>query len=126
MKGGVVYVFIFDKLLFWFGSLKIISEVSEVLNKLVLVINDYSDLNILVEGYMDDVLIFNFCMDDNWDFSVKWVILVVWMLVEDYYVDFIRMIVVGWFEFILKEDNGSSVGRSVNCCMEIIIILKLD
>lgn len=44
---------------------------------------------------MDDVLIFNFCMDDNWDFSVKWVILVVWMLVEDYYVDFIRMIVVG-------------------------------
>ena len=46
VKGGVVYVSISDKLLFRSGSSRITSEADEVLNKLALVINDHSDLNI--------------------------------------------------------------------------------
>ncbi len=126
VKGGVVYVSISDKLLFRSGSSKITSEASEVLNKLALVINDHSDLNILVEGHTDDVPISNSCMDDNWDLSVKRATSVVRMLVEDYYVDPTRMTAAGRSEFIPKEDNGSSAGRSANRRTEIIITPKLD
>ena len=126
VKGGVVYVSISDKLLFRSGSSKITSEASEVLNKLALVINDHSDLNILVEGHTDDVPISNSCMDDNWDLSVKRATSVVRMLVEDYYVDPTRMTAAGRSEYIPKEDNGTSAGRSANRRTEIIITPKLD
>ncbi len=126
VRGGVVYVSISDKLLFRSGSSKISTEASEVLNKLAMVINDHSDLNVLVEGHTDDVPISNSCMDDNWDLSVKRATSVVRMLVEDYYVDPTRMTAAGRSEYIPKEDNGTSSGRSANRRTEIIITPKLD
>ncbi len=126
VKGGVVYVSISDKLLFRSGSSRITSEADEVLNKLALVINDHSDLNILVEGHTDDVPISNSCMDDNWDLSVKRATSVVRTLVDDYYVDPRRMTAAGRSQYIPKADNSSSSGRGINRRTEIIITPKLD
>ncbi len=126
VKGGVVYVSISDKLLFRSGSSRITSEADEVLNKLALVINDHSDLNILVEGHTDDVPISNSCMDDNWDLSVKRATSVVRTLVDDYYVDPQRMTAAGRSQYIPKADNSSSSGRGINRRTEIIITPKLD
>lgn len=126
VKGGVVYVSISDKLLFRSGSSRITSEANDVLNKLALVINDHSDLNILVEGHTDDVPISNSCMDDNWDLSVKRATSVVRTLVDDYYVDPQRMTAAGRSQYIPKADNSSSSGRSTNRRTEIIITPKLD
>ncbi len=126
VKGGVVYVSISDKLLFRSGSSRITSEANDVLNKLALVINDHSDLNILVEGHTDDVPISNSCMDDNWDLSVKRATSVVRTLVDDYYVDPQRMTAAGRSQYIPKADNSSSTGRSTNRRTEIIITPKLD
>ncbi len=126
VKGGVVYVSISDKLLFRSGSSKITSEANEVLNTLALVINDHSDLNILVEGHTDDVPISNSCMDDNWDLSVKRATSVVRTLVDDYYVDPQRMTAAGRSQYIPKADNSSSSGRGINRRTEIIITPKLD
>jgi len=126
VKGGVVYVSISDKLLFRSGSSRITSEADEVLNKLALVINDHSDLNILVEGHTDDVPISNSCMEDNWDLSVKRATSVVRTLVDDYYVDPQRMTAAGRSQYIPKADNSSSSGRGINRRTEIIITPKLD
>lgn len=126
VKGGVVYVSISDKLLFRSGSSKITSEARAVLGKLALVINDHSDLNILVEGHTDNVPISNSCMEDNWDLSVKRATSVVRILEEEYYVAPERMTAAGRSEYIPKSDNGSSAGRSINRRTEIIITPKLD
>lgn len=126
VKGGVVYVSISDKLLFRSGSSRITSEANDVLNTLALVINDHSDLNILVEGHTDDVPISNSCMDDNWDLSVKRATSVVRTLVDDYYVDPQRMTAAGRSQYIPKADNSSSSGRGINRRTEIIITPKLD
>lgn len=124
--GGVVYVFIFDQFLFQFGSFWIIVEVNEVFGKVVMVVSDYSDFNLMVEGYIDNVFIFNNCIKDNWDLSVKCVMVVVRVLEEEYYVDFICMIVVGWADKLFKVDNDFEIGCSFNCCIEIVIMLCLD
>ncbi|MEZ5042648.1 MAG: OmpA family protein [Saprospiraceae bacterium] len=126
VKGGVVYVSISDKLLFRSGSSKITSEARGVLGKLALVINDHSDLNILVEGHTDNVPISNSCMEDNWDLSVKRATSVVRILEEEYYVAPERLTAAGRSEYIPKSDNGSSAGRSINRRTEIIITPQLD
>ncbi len=126
VRGGKVHVSISDKLLFRSGSSKISSRAEEVLDKIALVINDHSDLEILVEGHTDDVPIENSCLEDNWDLSAKRATAVVRSLQEDYYVDPQRLIAAGRSEYVPKEDNSTSEGRSKNRRTEIVIMPKLD
>lgn len=126
VKGGVVYVSISDKLLFSEGSSRVNSDALDVLAKLASVINDHNDLNVLVEGHTDDVPISNSCVRDNWDLSVKRATSVVRILQQDFYVAPERLTAAGRSEFVPKEDNESSDGRSKNRRTEIIITPKLD
>ncbi|KAA3636495.1 MAG: hypothetical protein DWQ02_08190 [Bacteroidetes bacterium] len=126
VRGGKVHVSISDKLLFRSGSSKISSRAEDVLDKIALVINDHSELDILVEGHTDDVPINNSCLEDNWDLSAKRATAVVRSLQEDYYVEPQRLIAAGRSEFVPKEDNSTSEGRSKNRRTEIVIMPKLD
>ena len=126
VRGGVVYVSISDKMLFRSGSSKISSAAEEVLGKIATVINDHSDLNVMVEGHTDDVPIANSCTADNWDLSVKRATSVIRVLTEDYYVDPQRLTAAGRSEFIPKADNDTDEGRSLNRRTEIIMTPKLD
>ncbi len=126
VKGGVVYVSISDKLLFKSGSSTISNEAHRVLNKLAMVINDHSDLNILVEGHTDNVPMSSSCVKDNWDLSVKRATSVVRALQQDYYVSPERLTAAGRSEYVPKAENDSRIGRSINRRTEIIITPKLD
>lgn len=126
VRGGVVYVSISDKLLFTTGSSRINEEAKQVLGTIATVINDQSDLNILVEGHTDNVPISRKGMVDNWDLSVKRATSIVRILQTDYYVSPERLTAAGRSEYVPKADNESADGRSQNRRTEIIFTPRLD
>jgi chemotaxis protein MotB len=126
VKKGVVYISISDKMLFKSGSATINATAETVLGKIAKVVNDHSELDILVEGHTDNVPISNSCISDNWDLSVKRATSVVRVLQKKYNVDPSRMTAGGRSEFAPKDSNESKKGRSTNRRTEIIITPKLD
>jgi chemotaxis protein MotB len=126
VRGGVVYVSISDRLLFNSGSSRVTDEAREVLGKVASVINDHSDLQVMVEGHTDDIPIENSCITDNWDLSVKRATSIVRILQEEHYVAPERLVASGRSEYVPKADNETSAGRSINRRTEIIIAPRLD
>ena len=126
IRGGMVHVSISDKLLFQSGSSKISSSAKEVLGKIATVINDHSDLDVMVEGHTDNVPMSNSCMQDNWDLSVSRATSVVRSLANDHYIAPERLIASGRSEYLPKAENDSREGRSLNRRTEIVITPKLD
>lgn len=126
VKKGVVYISISDKMLFKSGSANITTTAESVLGKIAKVVNDHSNLDILVEGHTDNVPISNSCMTDNWDLSVKRATSVVRVLQQKYNVVPDRMTAGGRSEYVPKDTNETAKGRSINRRTEIIITPKLD
>lgn len=126
VRGGLVHVSISDKLLFKSGSSTINAPARGVLGKIASVINDHSDLEILVEGHTDNVPMNNGCIEDNWDLSVKRATAVVRSLANDHYVSPERLTAAGRSYYIPKNDNDTAEGRSKNRRTEIVIQPRLD
>ncbi len=126
VKKGVVYVSLSDKLLFKSGSAEISSAAEAVLGKIAKIVNDYQQLDILVEGHTDSVPISTSCMADNWDLSVKRSVSVIRMLQNRFGVAPNRMTAGGRSEFTPKTTNDTAEGRKLNRRTEIIITPKLD
>ena len=126
VKKGVVYVSISDKLLFSSGSHRLTSRAQTVLGKVASVLNDHSNLDVLVEGHTDNVPIRSDCVEDNWDLSVKRATSVVRNLQTTYNVDPARLTAGGRSEYVPKFDNQSNDGRKANRRTEIIITPRLD
>ena len=126
VRGGLVHVSISDKLLFKSGSSNINDKAKEVLGKIASVINDHSELQILVEGHTDNVPMNNGCIVDNWDLSVKRATAVVRSLADEHYVNPERLTAAGRSYYIPKNDNETAEGRSKNRRTEIIIQPRLD
>lgn len=126
VKKGVVYISLSDKMLFRSGSADILPRAEEVLGKIASVINDHTELDVLVEGHTDSVPIKTDCLKDNWDLSVKRATSVVRVLQWRYKVDPTRMTAGGRSQFIPKATNNTAEGRSLNRRTEIIILPKLD
>ena len=68
----------------------------------------------------------NGCVTDNWDLSTRRATSVVRTLQNDYYVDPERLIAAGRAEYVPRDDNSTSIGRSANRRTEIVILPKLD
>jgi len=126
IRGGKVHVSISDKMLFRSGSSNLNSAAKKVLDKIASVLNDHSELDVMVEGHTDNQPMSNGCVKDNWDLSAKRATSVVRTLQNDYYVDPERLIAAGRSEFVPREDNSTSEGRSTNRRTEIVIMPKLD
>jgi len=126
VKKGVVYVSISDKLLFQSGSAEVNQRALQVLSKVAKVINDHSDIEVMVEGHTDNVPIATDCLKDNWDLSVKRATSIVRILQWRYNVAPERMTAAGRSEYLPKSSNESSTGRQENRRTEIIIIPQLD
>jgi len=126
VKKGVVYVSLSDKMLFNTGQYDLTPRAQEVLGKVAKILNDYKQIDILVEGHTDNVPFRSGNLQDNWDLSVKRATSVVRTLQEKYGVDAGRMIAGGRGEYMPKTDNTSKNGRSLNRRTEIIITPKLD
>ena len=126
VRGGKVHVSISDQMLFSSGSARVNSRAEDVLAKVASVLNDHSDLNVLVEGHTDNVPINTNNFQDNWDLSTQRATSVVRLLVDQFYVDPARLTAAGRGEFAPRGDNNTDEGRAQNRRTEIVIIPSLD
>lgn len=122
----VVMINLSDKMLFTSGSSQITSRANEVLGKIAQIIESRPDLEVMVEGYTDNVPIRNSCMEDNWDLSVKRSTSVVRALQKGFNIDPNRLIAAGRGEYNTLADNATAEGRATNRRTSIIIMPKLD
>ncbi|MDQ6480742.1 OmpA family protein [Dyadobacter sp. LHD-138] len=126
VKKGVVYVSLSDKMLFKSGSSVINSQAETVLAKVAKILNDYKEIEILIEGHTDNVPIATDKVADNWDLSVLRATSVARTLQKKYGVEPVRLIAGGRGEYLPKAANDSPANRSLNRRTEIIITPKLD
>jgi len=125
VKKGVVYITLSDKLLYNSGSATITAQAETVLGKIASVLNDHSELDILVEGHTDSVPL-KANGRDNWNLSAERAISIVRVLQNKYGVAPNRMTAGGRGEHYPKASNDDSYGRSLNRRTEILILPKLD
>lgn len=83
-----------------------------------------SDFFIMVEGYIDNMLISNQLFFFNWEFLVVWVLSVVCLFIENG-VEVCLLIVMGYVDQCLVVDNFMLVGCQCNWCVVIIIELQV-
>lgn len=126
VKKGVVYVSLSDKMLFKSGSSVINNQAESVLAKVAKILNDYKEIEILIEGHTDNVPIATDKVTDNWDLSVLRATSVARTLQKKYGVEPVRLIAGGRGEYLPKVANDSPANRSLNRRTEIIITPKLD
>jgi|SRR5690606_9963285 len=126
VKKGVVYVSLSDKMLFRSGSSIINAQAESVIGKVAQILNDYKQIEILVEGHTDNVPFASENLLDNWDLSVKRATSVVRLLQKKYGVDPTRMTAGGRGEYMPKASNSTAADRALNRRTEIIITPKID
>lgn len=122
----VVFINLSDKMLYKSGSAEISDRADEVLGKIATIIKSRPDVEVLVEGYTDNVPIKNDCIKDNWDLSVKRATSVVRALQTNHQIDPNRLIAAGRGEWNTLASNDTDEGRSTNRRTRIIIMPKLD
>lgn len=126
IKGNAVYVTLSDQMLFPTASSRLSKAAHGVLDKVATIINDHSDLQVLVQGHTDDVPIDNRHYSDNWDLSVNRATSVVRVLQENFEVDPSRLTAAGRGEFYPIQDNETKEGRRNNRRTEIVITPDLN
>jgi len=122
----VVFINLSDKMLYSSGSSTLTSKANMVLGKIAKIIESRPNLEVMVEGYTDNLPIRNSCMDDNWDLSVKRATSVVRVLQKQYNIDPNRLIAAGRGEYNTLASNDTYEGRQTNRRTRIIIMPKLN
>lgn len=122
----VVYINLSDKMLYYSGSSNITPRAKDVLGKISKIIESRPNLEVMVEGYTDNVPMRSSCIIDNWDLSVKRATAVVRTLQKDYNIDPNRLIAAGRGEYNTLADNSTAEGKAMNRRTRIIILPKLD
>lgn len=121
----VVFVNLSDKMLFQSGSSSLTPKANEVLGKIAKIIESRPELEVMVEGYTDNVPIKTSCLDDNWDLSAKRATAVIRVLQKTYGVDPNKLIAAARGEYNALASNDTAEGRSTNRRTRIIILPKL-
>lgn len=122
----VVFINLSDKMLYQSGSAKLTPRAKEVLGKIAEIVSSRTEMEVMVEGYTDNVPIKNDCTADNWDLSVRRATSVVRVLQQDYKIDPNRLIAAGRGEYNTLASNDTEEGRAINRRTRIIILPKLD
>ncbi len=122
----VVFINLSDKMLFQSGSYNLTTKANSVLANIAKIIESRPDLEVMVEGYTDNVAIKNNCIDDNWDLSVKRSTAVVRMLQNSFKVNPNRLIAAGRGQYNTLASNDTPAGRATNRRTRIIILPKID
>lgn len=122
----VVFINLSDKMLYKSGSSDLTPRAMEVLSKIATIIESRPELEVMVEGYTDNVPIKTACLADNWDLSVKRSTSVVRALQDSYGVDPNRLIAAGRGQYNTLASNSTAAGRATNRRTRIIILPKLN
>jgi len=122
----VVMINLSDKMLFQSGSYTLTSKANDVLAKIAEIVKSKPDLQVMVEGYTDNVPIKTDCLKDNWDLSVHRATAVVRVMQNKYKIDPNQLVAAGRGEYNTLTSNSTADGRSTNRRTRIIIMPKLD
>jgi chemotaxis protein MotB len=122
----VVFVNLSDKMLYQSGSATLTPRAEEVLSKIAQIVSARPELEVMVEGYTDNVPIKTNCVEDNWDLSVLRSTSVVRALQTRYRIDPNRLIAAGRGQYNALASNDTEAGRATNRRTRIIILPKLD
>lgn len=122
----VVFINLSDKMLFQSGSYNITSRADEVLGKIATILQSRPDVEMMIEGYTDNVPINTACIKDNWELSVLRATSVAKALQNKHGVDPNRIIAAGRGQYNTLADNSTPEGRATNRRTRIIIMPKLD
>lgn len=127
VRNGRVYVSLDEKLMFKSGSYEVDVRGREALRQLVPVLEQHSDINVMVEGHTDDVPMRGTGpIQDNWDLSVKRATSIVRILLEGSKVAPERISAAGRAEFQPIEAGKSPEARQKNRRTEIILTPRMD
>lgn len=127
VKNGKVYVSLDEKLLFKSGSYVVEPNGVNALKKLAKVLEQNSDINVLIEGHTDDVPYrADASVKDNWDLSAKRATAVVRILTENSKLDPVRLTAAGRSEYLPIDKAKTAQARQKNRRTEIILTPKLD
>ncbi len=122
----VVFINLSDKMLYESGSSTLTPRANEVLGKITQIIKSRPELEVMVEGYTDNVPVKTNCIEDNWDLSVKRATSVVRVLQNNHGIDPNRLIAAGRGEYNTLATNSTTEGRAINRRTRIIILPKLN
>jgi chemotaxis protein MotB len=126
-KNGKVYVSMEERLLFASGSITVEAKGQEALKKLAKVLEQNTDINVLIEGHTDDVpMNGSGQIKDNWDLSVMRATSIVKIITKNSNVNPTRLTAAGRGEFMPVDDRKSADARKKNRRTEIILTPKLD
>jgi len=127
MKNGKVYVSLEESLLFATGKWAVQPKGVEVLKKLAKVLETNTDINVLVEGHTDDVLMKGLGdVKDNWDLSAVRATSVVKIITQNSSTDPKRLTAAGRAEYFPLDEAKTKEARAKNRRTEIILTPKLD
>lgn len=122
----VVFINLSDNMLYKSGSSELTPKADEVLAKIAKIIESRPDLEVMVEGYTDNVPYKNNCLVDNWDLSVKRATSVVRALQMKYNVNPNRLIAAGRGEYNTLVPNDTAENKAINRRTRIIILPKIN
>jgi chemotaxis protein MotB len=126
-KNGKVYVSVDEKLLFKSGKWDIEKPGLEALSEVSKILEQNTDINIVVEGHTDNVKYSGTgILVDNWDLSVKRATTVVRTLLKNTTIDPQRITAAGRGEFVPLDTNETNEGKQKNRRTEIILTPKFD
>ncbi|MDR1341169.1 MAG: OmpA family protein [Prevotellaceae bacterium] len=126
-KNGKVYVSVDEKLLFKSGKWDIEKPGLEALAEVSKILEQNTDINIVVEGHTDNVKYSGTgALIDNWDLSVKRATTVVRTLLKNTTIDPKRITAAGRGEFVPLDTNETNEGKQKNRRTEIILTPKFD
>ena len=126
-RNGKVYVSMDEKLLFASGSWEVGAEGEKAIKELAIVLENDSNINILIEGHTDNVPYRGSAqVKDNWDLSVMRATSVVKSLLKNSKIDPLRISASGRGEHYPLVGEDTPEARAKNRRTEIILTPKLD
>jgi chemotaxis protein MotB len=126
-KNGKVYVSLDESLLFASGKTNVEAKGVEALKNVAKVLEQNSDINVMVEGHTDDVAMKGTGdIKDNWDLSVMRATSVTKILLGSAKIDGQRITSAGRGEFFPLDKAKTPEARKKNRRTEIILTPKLD
>jgi chemotaxis protein MotB len=126
-KDGKVYVSMDESLLFASGKTAVEPKGVEALKNVAKVLEQNTDINIMIEGHTDDVPMKGLGdVKDNWDLSVMRATSVTKILLGNAKIEAKRIVASGRGEFLPLDAAKTSEARKKNRRTEIILTPKLD
>lgn len=126
-KNGKVYVSLDESLLFASGKTNVEAKGIEALKGVAKVLEQNTDINVMVEGHTDDVAMKGAGeIKDNWDLSVMRATSVTKILLSNAKIDSQRITAAGRGEFFPLDKGKTPEARKKNRRTEIILTPKLD